>query len=89
MKLCRSLLMILIMVSIFSLSAVAQEPVYWDVVQKIRNEGFNNSQVMDHVSWMTDVFGPRLANSPSYLEAAEWAKKRFEELGLVNAEVEA
>ena len=27
--------------------AVAQEKVHWDVVQKIRDEGFNNSQVME------------------------------------------
>jgi len=89
MKLSLRLLLVLVLVSIFSLSAIAQEPVHWDVVQKIRDEGINNSQVMDNVSWMTDVFGPRLAHSPSYLEAAEWAKKKFEEYGLVNAEVEA
>ena len=65
-------------------SVHAQEPVYWDVVQEIMEEGFENSQLMENVSWMTDVFGPRLARSPGYLAAAEWAKKKFEDYGLEN-----
>ncbi len=64
--------------------AGAQETVYWDVAQQIRNEGFNNSHIMEDVSYMTDVFGPRLAKSPSYLESVEWLKEKLEEYGLKN-----
>ena len=69
-------------------SAQAQEPVYWDVVQKIMEEEFERSQVMETASWLTDVFGPRNVNTPSYIAAAEWAKKRLEEFGLSNAALE-
>jgi len=35
-----------------------------DVVEKIKSEGLDNSQVMNFASWLTDVYGPRLTNSP-------------------------
>jgi carboxypeptidase Q len=66
------------------LYAGAQEEVNWDVAQQIRNEGFNKSYIMDDVGYMTDVFGPRLAKSPSYLESVQWLKGKLEEYGLKN-----
>jgi len=65
-----------------------QEPVYWDVVQKIMNEAFENSHVMENASWLTDVFEPRNAGSSSYLKAAEWVKQRLQEYGLSNIELD-
>lgn len=32
------------------------------VVARIRDEGFNRSQVMETASWLTDVYGPRLTS---------------------------
>ncbi len=64
------------------------ETVYWDVVQQIVDEGTENSHIMDDVGWMTDVFGPRVAKSPAFLAAANWAKGRFEEYGLENVRLE-
>ena len=69
-------------------SLAAQEPVYWDVVQQIMEEAFENSQVMENASWLTDVFGPRNSKSSGYVEASEWAKERLKEYGLSNARLE-
>jgi carboxypeptidase Q len=69
-------------------SVQAQEPVYWDVFQKIMEEAFEHSQVMENASWLTDVFGPRNFKTPSYHAACEWAKKRLIEYGLTNARLE-
>ncbi len=77
-----------LIIAVFSFPVQAQETIYWDVVQDIRDEGIRNSQVMNIASYMTDVYGPRLANSTSYKASAEWAKKRFESDGLSNAIVE-
>jgi carboxypeptidase Q len=66
----------------FCTTAQAQEKTYGDVVKKIRKEGIQNSHIMEDVSYMTDVYGPRLPKSSSYLAAAKWAKKKFEEYGL-------
>ncbi len=51
-----------------------QETVYWDVVGKIREEGFKRSQVMDLVGYMSDVLGPRLTASPREKRAQQWAR---------------
>ena len=58
------------------------------MLNRIWLEGTNNSRVMEHLSWITDVFGPRIPGSPAYNKAAAWAAKRFTELGLAGAVVE-
>ena len=63
-------------------SASAQEPVDAQAVEILRKHGLEKSQVMDHLSWMCDVYGPRLTGSPNIKRAQEWAKKTFEEWGL-------
>jgi carboxypeptidase Q len=73
-----------LLMCILASSALAQEKIYWDVVQKICEEGSQNSHIMEDVSYMTDVYGPRLPKSSSYLAAAKWAKRKFEEYGLSN-----
>lgn len=42
----------------------AEEVVDWDVVNRIRDEGFNRSQVMETLRHLTDEIGPRLTASP-------------------------
>ena len=68
--------------------AHGEEPVYWDVVQKIREEAFEHSQAMENASWLADVYGPRHVKTPAYYEAAQWAKKKLQEYGLSNAVLE-
>lgn len=69
--------------------AIAQtEKIDTATVSKIKKEGFNNSQVMDILSMLTDVYGPRLTNSPNYKRAAEYAKGSLEKWGLQNAHID-
>jgi hypothetical protein len=75
-------------VMVTAMLASAQEPVNLRVIHEIKNEALENSKVMDHVFWMTDVHGPRVTNSPGHRAAAEWAVKRLTEYGLVNARLE-
>src|SRR5689334_4941796 len=53
-------------------------------VARIRDEGLNRSQVMDHIWWLSDVYGPRLTGGPQILQASDWAIKKFSEWGLAN-----
>ncbi|MGH9753878.1 MAG: M20/M25/M40 family metallo-hydrolase [Blastocatellia bacterium] len=80
-------------VLIFCLTVSAQvaqvEKVDLEMMKKIREEGMQRSQVMETLSWMTDVHGPRLTNSPQYKRASEWARGKLTELGLQNANLEA
>ena len=43
---------------------------------------------MDHVGWMSDVYGPRVTGTPNFQRASEWAMKRFTEWGLANVHQE-
>ncbi|HYQ85810.1 MAG TPA: M20/M25/M40 family metallo-hydrolase [Bacteroidota bacterium] len=68
---------------------VAQEKVDTSAISKIRDEGFNRSQVMDLLSTLSDVYGPRLTGSPGFKRAAEWARQTLDSWGLENAHLEA
>lgn len=56
---------------------------------KIRAEGTERSQVMEIASWLTDVHGPRLTNSPHMHSAANYAKSTMEKWGLSNVHFES
>jgi hypothetical protein len=57
-------------------------------IYRIKDEGFNRSQVMDILSYLTDVHGPRLSGSPNMRKAQEWAQQKFREWGLANVHTE-
>ena len=59
-----------------------------NVVHRIKAEAFNNSQVMDHLFYLTDVNGPRLTGSPGFDAAANWAVARAKQFGAENAHLE-
>jgi carboxypeptidase Q len=68
---------------------VAQgERLDYAMLGRIRDEGLNRSQVMDHVSWLSDVYGPRLTGSPGIQQASEWTMKKFRGWGLANVHQE-
>ena len=66
----------------------AQEPVDRGVLARIREEGFQRSQVMTFAQYMTDVLGPRLTGSPGLRRAEQWAKTTMTRLGLTNTAIE-
>ena len=68
----------------------ADEAIDYDSINKIKAQGLveANSQVMDVSSWLTDVYGARLAGSPSYARAGEWAAAKMKEWGLQNVALE-
>jgi hypothetical protein len=68
--------------------ATPQEQMDVDTIIKIREEGINNSQVMDTISWLTDVYGPRVTGSPQIEEAKDWAMARLREWGVENVHEE-
>lgn len=59
-----------------------------NVVAKIREEGFQRSQVMDIISYMTDVLGARLTLSQDMHRAQKWVAGKMQEIGLVNTQIE-
>ncbi len=81
---------LLIVVSFLTLSSVsAQEKYDSAAIAQIKDEGMNRSLVMEFMSYLTDVYGPRLTYSPGYKRAAEWAKQRLSSMDLENVHIES
>src|SRR5882724_7760559 len=75
-------------VAALALPEAQTEKLDFATIGRIRDEGLNRSQVMDHISWLSDVYGPRLTGSPQIQQASEWAMKKFNEWGLANVHQE-
>jgi hypothetical protein len=73
---------------LISLTLCAQDKADLAVVQRIKTEAFQNSKVMDHLFWITDVYGPRLTGSPGLTAAANWTVKRLKEYGIEDAAIQ-
>jgi carboxypeptidase Q len=72
------------------LPLAAQAPSQADLyaIYQIKDEGFNRSQVMDIMSYVSDVYGPRLTNSPDIKEAATWTTGKMNDWKLANVHLE-
>ena len=60
-----------------------------DPIAKIKDEGMNRSQVMQTLSYLTDVIGPRLTSSPGMKRANDWTRDQLTKWGLQNAHLES
>ena len=58
------------------------------LISRIKLEAYEHSQVMDTMSYLTDVYGPRLTASPEFQQAADWAVGRLKSYGAANAKLE-
>src|SRR5579872_6402540 len=58
------------------------------VIHLIKAEAFQNPKVGETVFQLTDVYGPRLTNSPQFRAAGEWAVKQLKEYGLDSVKLE-
>ena len=65
-------------------NALAQstERLDYAMLGRIREEGLQRSQVMDIVSWLSDVNGPRLTGSPGFRKSGDWAVDRLKQWGM-------
>ena len=75
----------LLTLSLFAAVLFAEDKVDLAVVQRIKMEAFQNSKVMDHLFWLTDVYGPRLTGSPGFTAAANWTVKQLKQYGIEDA----
>ncbi len=67
----------------------AQETIDLGMYQRIMDEGFNHSHVMDYASALDDDIGPRLTGSPNLAKANEWTRHQLAAMGCVNAHLES
>lgn len=84
----RKLLFSCLFIAVVSGSVFAQSEGDPAMLQKIRDEGMNHSQVMQTAFYLTDVAGPRLAGSPGLKRAQDWAVSALKSWGMVNTQRE-
>ena len=88
MKIQKFAIGVFFLTSSLAIGQPMQEKVDTMALARIKDEGMNHSQVMDVLSYLSDVYGPRLAWSPEYKQAAEWAASKLKEWGLENVHFE-
>src|SRR5690349_25100077 len=66
----------------------AQERVDVATIERIKAEEMNRSQIMDLMSWLSDVYGPRLTWSPNLTRAGDRAMGQMKNWGLTNVHEE-
>jgi len=59
-----------------------------DMVNRIRFEGLEHSQVAKLAAFLSDVIGPRPTGSPELDRANRWAAAKMKEWGMANVELE-
>src|SRR5262245_40127545 len=65
------------------------EKIDLEVINRIKSEELQRSQVMETVGYLTDVIGPRLTGSPGLLKAQQYAIERLRAWGITNGQREA
>jgi carboxypeptidase Q len=60
----------------------AEESVDLYTIHRIKAEAFENSKVMDHLFYLSDVYGPRLTNSTGFFAAVDWVVKTLGDWGI-------
>ena len=90
MKIQQRIILLGISLALAATCHAAYEPVApdLDMIAKIREEGFQRSQVMDLAGFMSDVLGARLTLSRDMKRAQAWAIEKMNEIGLGNVVIE-
>ena len=78
------IIVLLSLASGYALAQMPREKVDTTAVARIKDEGLKNSHVMEILSTLSDVYGPRLGWSPEFRRAADWAGKELRGWGLQN-----
>ena len=71
-----------------ALPLLAQDRVDLGIVDRIKAEAFERSQVMDILYQITDARGPRLTGSPGFDDAAKWVTEQLTSYGAQKVHLE-
>src|SRR2546429_5201342 len=64
-----ALAVFIVFLMVLPLAAQAPSQSELSAIHQIKDEGFNDSKIMEIMTYLTDVYGPRLTNSPDIKEA--------------------
>lgn len=76
---------ILFLMSIMCIAPLAAAQSYHkEAVEAFKKIGIEESEAMETLSWLTDVYGPRLTNSPQLEKATQFAAEKLKSWGMKN-----
>jgi len=75
--------------TLFAVSGSLAAEVDLRTINRIKDQAFNHSRVVDYMHYLADENGPRLAASPGYQRAARWAVETLKQGGIENARLES
>jgi hypothetical protein len=78
----------LLLISSATAQDQAGDKVDLGVLAEIKSQAYDHSQVMENLYYMSEVYGPRVTNSPNHRAAAEWAMQQMKAWGLQNVHLE-
>ncbi len=64
------------------------ETIDLNMYQRIRDEGFEHSRIMQYASALADDIGPRLTGSPNLAKANAWTRDQLTAMGCANAHLD-
>ncbi len=85
---CGTLALLALLVFPIAAQMMHTDSVDLDAVYKIKREAINNSQVMDILSYISDVYGGRLTGSTNVKLAGDWVLKQMQDWKLENPHYE-
>ena len=87
-KYASALAVLAVLLAVIPMAAQAPSNSELYAIHQIREEGFSDSKVMEIIRYLSDVYGPRLTNSPNIKEAAKWTTDKMSEWKLSNVQLE-
>ncbi|MEZ0229259.1 MAG: M20/M25/M40 family metallo-hydrolase [Planctomycetota bacterium] len=88
MRLVSRLPLALLPLLVLGVASFAEDRTDLSLAHQIKAEAFERSKVMEHLSALCDVHGPRLTGSPNFTTSCEWAAERLKTYGLSNVALE-
>lgn len=77
-----------LIVSALLAAAIERPAAQSDLLQQIRSQALEKSQVMALFDHLVTTIGPRLTGSPQYKAAADWTRDKLQSFGLQNSRLE-
>ena len=76
-------------VALFALPGHGQELVDHAAIERLKQESQQHSEVAETVSYLSDVYGPRLSGTPRYVDMVHWVEARLRGWGIDNVRLES
>ena len=65
------------------------EKMDYSAIERLKQESQRSSEVAEIVSYLSDVYGPRMSGTPRYLEMVHWVEERLRGWGIEDVRVES